>query len=166
MARAVFLALTSGGCIWRGYEGVDSSAESLHVPVVLMMLRWDGCFGFFGGHVEDGESLEVAVAREFEEESGSRLTDIEISSLECISEMQHGDLSVYLMHLGVELDRLKCVMAGVSRGQHYFQEVMGVVAVPLLDYSHKDSLTNFKKGAFAPTVLDQLEVLISHLNKV
>jgi 8-oxo-dGTP pyrophosphatase MutT (NUDIX family) len=37
---------------------------------------WPGCWDIVGGHVEEGESLRAALAREISEETGWTLTDI------------------------------------------------------------------------------------------
>lgn len=44
--------------------------------LIVETTKWKGTWGVPGGKVEWGESLEVAVAREFMEEVGLKLTDI------------------------------------------------------------------------------------------
>ncbi|WP_293057744.1 MULTISPECIES: NUDIX domain-containing protein [unclassified Okeania] len=49
--------------------------------LIVETTKWKGTWGVPGGKVEWGESLEVAVAREFMEEVGLKLTDIRFAML-------------------------------------------------------------------------------------
>ena len=42
-------------------------------------VRYTGCWGFFGGKVEEGESLGAAAVREFEEEAGLTLAPADLT---------------------------------------------------------------------------------------
>lgn len=76
----------------------------------LMQLRdnipgiiYPGCWGFFGGHLDPGETPEVAVKRELQEEIG--YTPPMISEFRCYSDdaiIRH----VFQAPLTVELDQL------------------------------------------------------------
>ena len=43
-----------------------------------MQLRFDGCFGFPGGFVDEGEDLETAINREVVEELGKTVAPVNI----------------------------------------------------------------------------------------
>ncbi len=70
---------------------LDKSNDQIQVAIAilyrenrfLMQLRDNdprivhpGCWGFFGGHIEPGESPEVAVVREVIEEIGYRMPSV------------------------------------------------------------------------------------------
>ncbi|NEP46851.1 MAG: NUDIX domain-containing protein [Okeania sp. SIO2H7] len=76
----------------------------------LMQLRDDipgiiypGCWGFFGGHIEEGETPEAAVKRELQEEIGYVPPQISEFAMEregnVIRHVFHGELTVELKDL-------------------------------------------------------------------
>ena len=50
------------------------------VNLFQMQMRFDGRFGFPGGYVDGGETLEEAVNREIQEELGSTSSPVDITS--------------------------------------------------------------------------------------
>jgi 8-oxo-dGTP diphosphatase len=98
----------------------------------LMQLRdnipgivYPGCWGFFGGHIEPGETPEVAVRRELKEEisytAGELLSFGCYDDLGVIRHVFHGPLSVTLPELvlqeGWDLGLLD--PAAIRAGRHY-----------------------------------------------
>ncbi len=158
--QAVFVAITTEAKIWKGYDGISKEEEEMFVPLVLMIDRWDGCKGFFGGEVESDESLLDAAWREFSEESGSELSNKEKANSNIVSSIETENLVTHLIEIKVSLERMKEFLYGVNKAQHFLSEVSGVSAVQFINYKNKNSFDNYMKNNFALTVKEEIFDLI------
>ena len=98
----------------------------------LMQLRDDfphivypGCWGFFGGHIEPGESLEAGIRRELAEELGyvpPKLSLFQKSEDEHKCRYYyHGEITVPIeqLQLNEGQDLALCSMTEIERGEMY-----------------------------------------------
>ena len=120
-----------------------------------MMNRADGQVGFIGGGVEEGESLEVAVTREVQEEIGHNI-QTPLTSLvahECETFTTHVFTST------VSYDQLKTMQTEAEKAEHFGSETTGLFLPHLFDYSvvkRKGAIQNLIANSLAYTVREEL----------
>lgn len=158
--KAVFVAFTTIGKVWKSYNGISEKAKITDVPLVAMINRWDGLIGFPGGEVEKGEKLIEAAKREVFEEIGYQMTSDEYSNAVVIFEKETKDQISYLVEISVSFENMKYILSEFKNAEHYLSEITSVMATPVINYSHCPSFDNFMKNNFAQTVSEQLIELI------
>lgn len=105
---------------------------------VLLQLRdikedisFPGCWGFFGGSIDDGERPESAAKRELFEEIGYKTSFIHKLGLEIIPDLGNLTLHAYCCPLLIQVEEIK-LMEGLDLGLFSLEEVMAKVL-----YSYK-----------------------------
>ncbi|XP_063792373.1 U8 snoRNA-decapping enzyme-like [Pseudophryne corroboree] len=110
--------------------------------VVLMMMRFDGRFGFPGGFVDTKDSsLEEGLNRELREELGSTFNTLEVTEKDYRSSQarefpQKGVTHFYTKEL--TLEDINAIEKEAASAKDHGLEVMGVVRVPL--YTLRDGI--------------------------
>jgi len=109
-----------------GWNGTDMQAApgtpGEHFPVILMCMRFDGKFGFFGGQIEADDARDElrALAREVEEELGWGGFDEA-----CATMVMPG----FYIH-AVTREQLAAIERGVTLARDFPSETLGLVRVP------------------------------------
>jgi 8-oxo-dGTP pyrophosphatase MutT (NUDIX family) len=143
------------------------------MPLVLMIVRWDGMLGFAGGVVEEEEAevaLEVAGAvqaaaekalrRELREEIG--LTDAGALEHVCTHLTAANGSRSHFFAREVDEEKFIEIESGARRGMHFGCEVMGVFRAPLFP----SQLESFFRSNFPPGALAQLLIFLSKKNLI
>ena len=124
-----------------------------------MTLRSDGTFGFPGGFVDPGETLEMAVNREILEEIGTELIG-ELRIVEsdhmysCENPKNSFVLHFYCKRLPAE--KYLEIERNASTAVHFGCETMGLIRVPLRILKNGKGLPNFLRNQFAGNAKEQL----------
>ena len=157
MRTAVFLAIT---CMdsqpYLNYDQPITGEYDQKIPRVLLIMRWDGKFGFPGGWVDEGETPEQALIREVREEINYVLFKGEYKQ---VHEEIVGERRTILYHTDVTVDRLKGILDMASGADHYESEVCGIVTPNLIP----GSLEHVLNLPFAYSAGHQLEMLMRDL---
>lgn len=122
---------------------------------VLMIVRFDGQFGFPGGYVEENEGFHDGINREFEEEIGKDLVRFEEEEL-FISHDHSDNFSTHFFVKEVSRDVLKRIEQTSIEARDWGTEVLGIVRVPLYTLADNQGLPSFLKNRFVGNARDQL----------
>jgi U8 snoRNA-decapping enzyme len=161
--QAAFVILYArNGKPWAGYEGKES-LNDLEIPTCLMINRSDGCIGFVGGMVEDGETLEQAAKREVLEEIGYKI------ARELVPLIAHdvGQITTHAFTLELDYEELRAIQKLATQSDHFGSELTGVFLPHLIDYEpytgKKFGLPILMQQKMAPSVLEELESFITEV---
>lgn len=160
--QAVFVMLYAETDIWRNYQEIPEAARKTIVPVVLMLQRWDGKIGFIGGNVETGEDLLIAALREFKEEAGFVIKDEHLENIHLLCSHETPKLVTHLMGFKVPETILREVLINNHKAEHFMSEGT-LFTTQMINYPHKNTFDNFMKNNFAPTVKEEIAVVIDKL---
>ena len=114
---------------WQFYYEVHKATRNMQMPLVLMQMRFDGKFGFFGGMVEEDETVEMTLQRELREELN--YTAFEGFEYICSHEVPSEDMRTHLFAKEVNEEAFFEAEAAARKSQHYGAEVLGYVRAPL-----------------------------------
>lgn len=158
----VFLWLyTKGG---QPYSKYLPKGENETMPMVLVLLRWDGTFGTMGGKVDEGESLQQALARESFEEAHYRIpADAEP---ECLGTFVDGPWHIHSFCLELPFQDLLQVRAVGSQMENVSPEVSGFVVAPAGHYlagAAPRGVAAFKENQFCSTAKLEFELLLKKI---
>lgn len=132
------------------------------MPMVLVMLRWDGGFGTMGGKVDPGESLRRALARESGEEADFWLANS--AELEALGTYQDGNWRVHSFALQVTYDELVEARTKATKVSQTSSECTGWCIAPTQDYSPDDDVargvTAFRTNYFRSTAGLEFDALL------
>jgi 8-oxo-dGTP pyrophosphatase MutT (NUDIX family) len=143
------------------------------MPLVLMIVRWDGMLGFAGGAVEpeeaadakDGDvaaraAVENALRRELREELGV----VEAGDLEhiCTHLTAANGSRSHFWAREIDYEKFIEIESGVRRRVHFGSEVMGAFRAPLFP----SQLESFFRSNFPPGALAQLLIFLSKKNLI
>ncbi len=132
------------------------------VPLVVMLLRWDGFIGFPGGRVEPGEDLLTALRRELFEEIACE-KEYRNATLEplCSLATDAGDRHIHCYEYKLECD--KCIQRVIHRAplaRGFLKEVQGAFAVQVAHFESGGGIMDFLQNKFRATAKMELEHLI------
>lgn len=122
---------------------------------VMMQMRFDGALGFPGGEVDEGESPEEAVSREFQEEMGS---PVSIQRQDHIN-TTYSTRTKFCLHFyakEVTMEQFRQMEHGCTRAKEWGDEVMGMVRCPLYTLPNGLGLPGFLRHTFIGTAQSQL----------
>jgi len=158
---------------WLQYFEASRSDRGIQMPLVLMIVRWDGMLGFAGGVLEPEEAADVkeggaavkaaaekALRRELREEVGVT----EAGELEhiCTHLTAANGSRSHFWAREVDEEKFIEIESGVRRGMHFGQEVMGAFRAPLFP----TQLESFFRSNFPPGALAQLLIFLSKKNLI
>lgn len=161
----VFLWLYAlDGKPYANYQEVD--AADYVVPMVLVLLRWDGTMGTAGGKVDPGETLREALAREVKEELAYTLPAGSIPLEFATFESQGWHNHAY--RLEVPYAELLHIRNQAVTAEHAEAECSGYNLVHVERYrstgDRPRGIEAFLQNHFCSTAKRELELLISHID--
>ena len=143
------------------YINVPKGLRGTPLPLVLMMLRWDGCIGFPGGKVESREELLIALRRECEEEVNFKFSHVNSRlALLCSLATLNDDRHIHCYEYQISNNAMIEAVRQATEGEHFMHECMGCVTVPIANFEGGGGVIEFFKHNFKATAKMELECLI------
>lgn len=156
---------------WEFYYEVAKAVRNINVPLVLMQVRFDGKLGFFGGHVEEDESMEDTLARELREELNLNGASAETGfEYLCSHEIASTKMRAHFFAKEVTKEEFYEIEGKAREAQHYGSEVLGTFRAPVYVQDDADEeeeglkgtgLPNFLRGNMHQGVMEELVWLIA-----
>lgn len=139
-------------------EPLPKEKRGIGVPLVLMIMRWDGYIGFPGGMVEEGEDLVTGLRRELAEEINYIVPPSQLIPL-CTH--QAGNTGVHTHNFSCEVtrDEMFQILWNAPTAKHFLTEVQGCFAVQIANFGDDRGFVAFRKHQFRATAGLQLDVL-------
>ncbi|KAH3766765.1 U8 snoRNA-decapping enzyme [Pelomyxa schiedti] len=139
-----------------------------HQPIVLMLLRFDGQFGFAGGFVDEGETVRQAVVREIQEELGFT---VEPERPKLISTETTPNLTLHFFACEITKEQMINLESHSHSAKHWGIEVLGIVRVPTFDCEYDVikhipglCMRNFFRNKFVSNSRDQLVDIVTKVD--
>lgn len=139
--------------------GIGNEIKNKTMPVVLLIMRYDGTIGFPGGNVKEGESVKVALAREISEEINLYCKGITDPSYEYFTTFSKGNQENITYINKVDYNFLKKVHEHSVYARHAHSEVLGTILLPINEFT----TTNISEMLFAGSAKEELELFIDRL---
>lgn len=159
-----FVALTATSQLYKDYEDPTMTAEyrATYFPVVLMIHRWDGRFGFPGGFAEDGENPSDVALRELVEEVG--FNDPKALEGVCAHEAERMVVHLHHLHLGaLPVSELQKILMKAAQAAHAVVEGCPTW-VHLADYGRGKGLDMIlNSNMLSLAVREELEIVLKRL---
>jgi U8 snoRNA-decapping enzyme len=156
--QMVFCAIHTVGKPYLNYDQVPKSERGIDVPLVLFLLRWDGCIGFPGGNVDEGETLIEAVVREAQEEINF---DLDIKKLEPLSSFRDDSKNIHCFSYKVDgVDAIKKIIKDATESEHFLAENQGCFAVQAANFDRNRGLPQFLLNNFIATSRFEFDILL------
>lgn len=136
-----------------------------NVPLVLMLARWDGSYGFPGGLVDNGETVEAGIQREIREEIGievKKSSFFELYQPQLLTLINDFDFHIFMgcetYNYSVELTykEMREVAENIPKAPHFLTETYGFALVEISNPCY----TEFLKHNFKATAKKELETLV------
>jgi U8 snoRNA-decapping enzyme len=144
----------------RYYTGVPKERRGDKIPLVLMLLRWDGCIGFPGGKVDSGEDLETALKRELREEINFNV-DLRKAKLLCSLATESNDRHIHCYEYNVgDESWFRHAITQAAQAEHFLSESQGCFGVQIAHFEGGGGIYDFLKNNFKATAKMELECLI------
>ena len=130
--------------------------------LALMTLRFDGTFGFPGGYIDVGETIEEGLSRELREEIGldsAQLVitpDDQLCSHLVTNRHQGSNLCLHFFIKEVTEEFYLNIEKNVLGAAEYGLETLGITRVPLYTLSNERGFPSFLKNSFIGNSKEQL----------
>lgn len=125
----------------------DDFLGNPHNKKILTAVRWDNRFGYIGGRVEKGESLEEALVREVSEEIGFDLNPYK-DNIDIICKNHHAkkSLDIYTCECKISIDDMRFILGNWFSAKDAEFEIAGICAINS-EYNEKMLKNNFAATA-------------------
>lgn len=167
MARVAFLVIYSDSTEQNlsFVNSVSKKDRGVNVPLMLMLMRWDGKIGFPGGKIELGEDSADGLAREVKEEIGF---DCDKSKMKLVSNFKFTENDVELFAYEVSKDKLKSIMRVSTETDSFLIENQGCFAVQIANFIDNENydiggFEEFKMHNFCASARVELDMFINYL---
>eukprot|EP00295_Goniomonas_pacifica_P049854 CAMPEP_0175924738 /NCGR_PEP_ID=MMETSP0108-20121206/15275_1 /TAXON_ID=195067 ORGANISM="Goniomonas pacifica, Strain CCMP1869" /NCGR_SAMPLE_ID=MMETSP0108 /ASSEMBLY_ACC=CAM_ASM_000204 /LENGTH=363 /DNA_ID=CAMNT_0017247847 /DNA_START=45 /DNA_END=1132 /DNA_ORIENTATION=- len=145
---------------WESYFEAEEELRGVSMPLVLMIVRFDGRLGFAGGHVEQGETPAMALTRELRDELNWE-EDTTLFEHVCSHHILSMKLRSHFYAREVSYADLKEIERRVVMAPHFGAEVMGLFRAPICAGQGKGhGLEMFLRHNFPLGVIHELITLI------
>ena len=132
--------------------------------LALMTLRFDGTFGFPGGYIDDGETIEEGLSRELREEIGLDPAQLVITPEDQLCSHlvtnHHGhqgsNLCLHFFVKEVTEEFYLSIEKNILGAAEYGLETLGITRVPLYTLSNERGFPGFLKNSFVGNSKEQL----------
>ena len=161
--NAAFVVITMKSTVYENYDdpNVDKNQQ---VNLAVMVHRWDGCQGFIGGMVDQGESLRDAAMREMMEEIN--LDIVSADQLEPLASHELDRLVVHAFHCDLGLrptSFVRKLFADAVLAEHSIAEGVAI-PVHLETYKWGKGLPRtLASNTLASAVKEELELVCDKL---
>lgn len=137
------------------------------MPMVLVLLRWDGMFGTMGGKMDPGESLREALTREASEEANFWLANA--AEPEALGTFQDCDWHVHSFAMEVSHAELVEARAKASVVSHATPECAGWCIIPTGAYQPGEDgargVEAFRGNRFVSTAKLEFDALLALIQR-
>lgn len=157
-AQMVFCAIYAKAKPYLNYAHVPKANRGVDIPLVLMLLRWDGYIGFPGGHVDEGESLTEAAVRELKEEIN---LDVHEDDLTPLATFTGDGINIHSFCMDVYEEEIRLMIRNAVDAEHFLSENQGCFAMQVANFERNNGLDQFRRNNFKATALMELDVLIA-----
>lgn len=162
--QMVFCAIHTIAKPYLEYEHLAKDQRGIDIPLVLMLMRWDGFIGFPGGAVDPGESLEQGLVRELKEEINY---DLDVSRIEPLGSFSDSStparVNIHCWTLEVDPSEIKKIIADATQSKHFLSENQGCFAVQVAEFVGGNGFRQFRKNNFKATAGYEIDLLIKKL---
>ena len=145
---------------WKQYYEVPRHERNLDVPIVLMIVRFNGTFGFVGGVCEPDELPAAALEREMREELAYNEGGDGFKHI-ASHRMSVRGLDSHFFAKEVTEEELSIIETNARSAPHWGCEVMSTVRVPMSVTKRGGGLENFLRNSFEFGVQHELAQLLS-----
>lgn len=138
------------------------TAEELeNIPVVLSLGRHDGCIGFIGGKVDDGEMLLQGLYREIFEEINYK---IDILRVKPLATYDDGNANIHSFKYEVNYYELYDMICSIPTAEHFGIEITGFDIKHINNYKNNGGIEQTLKQNWKATSKLELQELIKQEN--
>lgn len=158
--QMVFCAITTNNNF--NDEVLNKSKRGIDIPLVLMLMRWDGLIGFPGGNVEKEESLHSALKRELLEEINYEI-DLK-DNVQVLCSLSNNERTIHCFTQEVTLDKFKEIIKNSMNATGFLKETQGCFGVQIANFENDFGIKAFSKNNFKGTAFLEFNKLLSYLN--
>lgn len=143
------------------YKEIPKEKRGIKIPLVLMIMRWDGWIGFPGGNVDPGESLYEALGREMVEEINYKPDKVELFKPMISFSLQ--DRNIHAFKHQVYKEEMIEIIRNATYGEHFLSENQGCFALQIANFEDNKGISQFMNHNYKATAKAELIQLISEL---
>ncbi len=158
--QTVFCAIYTISQPYISYNQIPKEKRGIEIPLVLMLVRWDGYIGFPGGNVDAGETLHEAVIRELREEIAYTVSSDQLKPL-CSFSTESTNIHCFSHQVSIE--ELKKIIVGSTEAEHFLSETQGCFATQIAEFENNKGFSQFRKNNFKATAGMELDVLVKQI---